>query len=132
MPLVRITLAEGSSAAHRRAIADGVHEALVEAASVPADDRFQVVEEVAAENLIFSPSYLGIEKKGPVVFVQIVLKTGRTVEVKKALYARIAEKLAGSPGIRKEDVVVSLVEVTKENWSFGGGVMSYPPAPPTV
>ena len=132
MPLVRITIARGQSATDRRAIADGVHAALVEAAGVPADDRFQVVEEVAAENLIFSPSYLGIEKKGPVVFVQIVLNTGRTLEVKKALYARIAEKLAGSPGIRKEDVVVSLVEVTKENWSFGGGVMSYPPAPPTV
>ncbi len=129
MPLVRITLAQGHSAAARRAIADGVHAALVEAAGVPADDRFQVVEEVAAENLIFSPSYLGIEKQGPVVFVQIVLNAGRTVEVKKALYARIAEKLAAAPGIRKEDVLVSLVEVTKENWSFGGGVMSYPPAP---
>jgi len=127
MPLVRITLAQGTSAAHRRAIADGVHGALVETAKVPADDRFQVVEEVPGESLIFSPSYLGVERKGPVVFVQIVLNAGRTVEVKKALYARIAERLAASPGIRKEDVLVSLVEVTKENWSFGGGVMSYPP-----
>jgi phenylpyruvate tautomerase PptA (4-oxalocrotonate tautomerase family) len=64
------------------------------------------------------------------VFIQVTLNLGRTVEVKKALYARIAENLAASPGLRKDDVLVSLVEVPKENWSFGGGVMSYPPDRP--
>lgn len=129
MPLVRITLARGQSPAYRSAIADGVHAALVETANVPMDDRFQVVEEVPEEGLHFSRSYLGIERKGPVVFVQVFLNLGRTVKVKKALYARIAEKLAASPGLRKEDVLVSLVEVPRENWSFGAGLMSYPPAP---
>jgi phenylpyruvate tautomerase PptA (4-oxalocrotonate tautomerase family) len=128
MPLVRITLAQGTSAAHRRAIADGVHHALVETAGVPADDRFQVVEEVAAENLIFSPGYLGIARSGPVVFVQVFLNLGRSVAVKQALYSRIAAELAGAPGLRKEDVLVSLVEVPKENWSFGNGMMSYIPS----
>jgi phenylpyruvate tautomerase PptA (4-oxalocrotonate tautomerase family) len=128
MPLVRITLAQGTSAAHRRAIADGVHHALVETAGVPADDRFQVLEEVPAENLIFSPGYLGISRSGPVVFVQVFLNQGRSVAVKQALYARIAAELAGAPGLRREDVLVNLVEVPKENWSFGNGMMSYPPA----
>jgi phenylpyruvate tautomerase PptA (4-oxalocrotonate tautomerase family) len=129
MPLVRITLARGRSAADRQAIADGVHQALVETAAVPPDDRFQSVHEVAPSDLHWSDTYLGLRRTGAVVFVQIFLNVGRTVEVKKALYARIAENLAKAPGLRKEDVLVNLVEVPRENWSFGGGVMSYPPAP---
>jgi 4-oxalocrotonate tautomerase len=129
MPLVRITLAEGTSPEHRRAIADGVHQALVETANVPPDDRFQVVQEAKAADFHWSATYLGIERTAAVVFVQIFLNVGRTTEIKKALYARIAEKLAGAPGLRKEDVLVNLVEVPRENWSFGNGVMSYPPTP---
>ena len=127
MPLVRITLVQGASADHRRAIADGVHQALVETAGVPPDDRFQSVHEINASDLHWSATYLGLDRTASVVFIQIFLNLGRTVEVKKALYARIAEKLAASPGLRKEDVLVNLVEVPRENWSFGGGVMSYPP-----
>jgi 4-oxalocrotonate tautomerase len=127
MPLVRITMAQGRTPAERRAIADGVHQALVETANVPAEDRFQVVEEVAPQNLIWSVSYLGVEHTPAIVFVQIVLNTGRTVDVKKALYAAIADQLAEHAAVRREDVIVNLVEVPRENWSFGGGVMSYPP-----
>ncbi len=129
MPLVRIILAQGQPAEHRRAIADGVHQALVETANVPADDRFQVVQEVPPVDLIWDRGYLGRRRTEALVFIQIVLNLGRTVEVKKALYARIAEKLAASPGLRKDDVLINLIEVPRENWSFGGGVMSYPPTP---
>jgi len=129
MPLVRITMAEGKTAEYRRAIADGVHRALVATANVPADDRFQSVHEVKAADLIWDATYLGRQRTADVVFVQIVLNAGRTTEVKKALYARIGEELSASPGLRPDDVLVNLVEVTKENWSFGGGVMSYPPTP---
>jgi phenylpyruvate tautomerase PptA (4-oxalocrotonate tautomerase family) len=129
MPLVRITLAVGKTEQQRCAIADGIHQALVETANVPADDRFQVIEEVPEAHVIWSSNYLGLKRTREIVFVQIFLNLGRTVEVKKALYARIAERLAENPGLRKEDVLVNLVEVPRENWSFGGGVMSYPPAP---
>ena len=98
MPLVRITLAEGKSPDYRRAIADGVHRALVAAAGVPADDRFQVVEQVAPDALVWDAAYLGQKRTGDVVFVQIFLNLGRTVEVKKALYAAIANELARRPG----------------------------------
>jgi phenylpyruvate tautomerase PptA (4-oxalocrotonate tautomerase family) len=129
MPLVRITLAAGKPAQYRRAVADGIHDALVETASVPPEDRFQVVEEVSAGNLVCSPSYLGVDHTPDVIFVQIFLNRGRTVEVKAELYAAIAAKLAESPGVRKGDVIVNLVEVSRENWCFGDGVMSYSPAP---
>lgn len=127
MPLVQITLAQGTSPEHRRAIADGVHRALVETAKVPVDDRFQAVHEVPSGDLHYDRTYLGHQRTGAVVFIQITLNLGRTVEVKRALYARIAENLAASPGLRQDDILVSLVEVPKENWSFGGGTMSYPP-----
>jgi len=127
MPLVRITLAAGRTAEERRRMADAVHRALVETAGVPADDRFQVVQEVPPEGLIWDPSYLGQARSPQVVFVEITLNAGRTVEVKKALYAAIAAGLAKAAGLRPDDVLVNLVEVPRENWSFGGGVMSYPP-----
>lgn len=129
MPLVRITVASGLSREKRRALGDAAHKVLVEVAKAPADDQFQVVEEVPAENLIFSPSYMGIAHRAPIVFVQVFMNAGRTVEVKQALYAALAQALGEAGGFRKEDVIVNLVEVTRENWSFGGGVMSYPPQP---
>jgi phenylpyruvate tautomerase PptA (4-oxalocrotonate tautomerase family) len=125
MPLVRIDLRSGRSAEDRRAIGEAVHRAMVETIKVPADDRFQVIAEHAAPGLVHDPSYLGISRSDAVVFIQITLNTGRTVEMKKALYARIAELLAARPGVRREDVLVSLVEVSKENWSFGNGVAQY-------
>jgi 4-oxalocrotonate tautomerase len=128
MPLVRITLAAGRPAADRRRIADAVHHALVATASVPADDRFQVVQEVPAESLIWDAAYLGQPRTAQVVFIEITLNAGRTVEVKKALFAAIAAGLAKAAGVRAGDVLVNLVEVPRENWSFGGGIMSYPPA----
>ena len=127
MPLVRITLAAGRPAAERRRIADAVHDALVAAASVPADDRFQVVQEVPADSLVWDAHYLGQSRSPQVVFIEITLNAGRTVEVKKALYAAIAAGLGKAAGVRPDDVLVNLVEVPRENWSFGGGVMSYPP-----
>lgn len=129
MPLVRMTLASGRPAAERRRIADAVHQALVDTASVPADDRFQVVQEVPADSLIWDARYLGQSRSPQVVFIEITLNAGRTVEVKKALYAAIATGLGQAAGVRPDDVLVNLVEVPRENWSFGGGVMSYPPAP---
>ena len=127
MPLVRMTLTAGRPAAERRRIADAIHKALVDTANVPADDRFQVVQEVPADSLIWDAGYLGQSRSAQVVFIEITLNTGRTVEVKKALYAAIAAGLGKAAGVRPDDVLVNLVEVPRENWSFGGGVMSYPP-----
>ena len=125
MPLVRISLNEGKSAAYRRAIADGVHDAMVATIGIPAADRFQVVTEHGDGGLIYDPGYLGIKRTDDVVFIQITLSAGRTVEIRKALYARIAENLSKNPGLRKEDVFVNLVETAKENWSFGNGEAQY-------
>lgn len=129
MPLVRIMLAEGRTPKQRRTIGDQVHKALVATANVPADDRFQTIHELKEADLVFDPTYLGIQRTPALVLIQIFLNHGRTIEIKKALYAEIARNLKEDPGIRPEDVLINLVEVARENWSFGGGLMSYPPTP---
>jgi len=125
MPLVRIDVAQGRSGEQLRAISDGVHRAMVEAMGVPALDRFQVIAEHPPDRLIFDPEYLGIHRSPGVVFVQITLNAGRTLDQKRALFAAIARNLVAAAGVRSEDIVVSLVEVAKENWSFGNGVAQY-------
>lgn len=125
MPLVHISLRAGKSPAYIKAIADGVFEAMLKTINVPANDRFQVIDEYSADRLIYDSGYLGVKRTDDVVFVEVTLNLGRTLEMKKAFYARIAENLAKNPGMRKEDVLVNLVEVPKENWSFGNGIAQY-------
>jgi 4-oxalocrotonate tautomerase len=124
MPLVRVDLRKGKDAAYRQEIGRVVYEAMV-SVGVPQKDRFQIIAEHEGDNFIFDPSYLDIERTPNLVIVQITWNEGRTVEQKKALYTAIAEGLSQSLGIRTEDVFVNLVEVKKENWSFGKGIAQY-------
>jgi len=123
MPLVRIDLRKGRPAEERRAIADAVHAALVDAIGIPEQDRFQIVTEHDEGGLIFDPSYLGISRSDKVVFIQIAISVGRPVEKRTAIFERIAARLAGL--VRREDVLVNLIETQKENWSFGNGIAQY-------
>jgi len=125
MPLVRISLREGKSASYRAALGEAIHQAMVETINVPADDRFQTFAEHSSGRLVYARKYLGIEHSDDIIFVQITLNAGRTLDQKRALYRALAENLSRNPGLRKEDLLVSLVEVPKENWSFGNGEMSY-------
>jgi 4-oxalocrotonate tautomerase len=125
MPLVRISLRQGKTTDYRHKIADGVHRAMVEAINVPAQDRFQVITEHPADGLTYDSSYLGINRTDDVIFIQITLNVGRTLDQKRALYKKVTELLAEEPGVRSEDVLINLVEVAKENWSFGNGVAQY-------
>ena len=125
MPFVRISVRAGKSESHRRALGDAVHRAMVETIQVPEKDRFQLITEHDPAGLIYDPSYLDIPRSDGIVFIQITISGGRTVEMKKALFARIAGLLAEGAGVRREDVFVSLIEVAKENWSFGKGIAQY-------
>lgn len=127
MPLVRIDIVTGRTAAQRRSLGDAVHRALVEALAIPAQDRFQVITEHEANELVYDPAYLGIPRSDGIVIVQITLSAGRPLEKKRRLYRLIAENLAYD-GVRPEDVLVNLVETAWENWSFGLGEASYAPA----
>jgi 4-oxalocrotonate tautomerase len=125
MPLVRVALRRGKSDDYKKAIGDGVYTAMREAFNIPEEDRFVVVSEHSESEFQFSRTYLDIARSHDLVIIQITANNGRTVEQKKALFARIAELLSEKPGLRKEDVFVNLVEVAKENWSFGNGIAQY-------
>ena len=129
MPLVRIALRSGKTTAYRAAVGDAIHRAMIATIDVPPDDRFQIFSEHPADSLVFHPGSLGISRAEEFISILITMNSGRTVEKKRALYAALAENLAQDPGIAKSDVLINLVEVARENWSFGDGKMSYPPAP---
>ena len=128
MPLVRISLVKGKPEAYRRKVGDAIHRALVETIGVPPLDRFQLLTEHAPGDIVYDSNYLGIARTSDILVVQITLSAGRTLEQKRALYKRIAANLAAAVGLRPQDAWINLVEVAKENWSFGEGVASYAPA----
>ncbi|QNP59396.1 tautomerase family protein [Paenacidovorax monticola] len=125
MPLLHIALRSGKPETYRQAIFDSLYRAMRETFSVPEDDQFMAMTEHEAANFRYGTSYLGVARSDDLVFVQITANNTRTLEQKKALFRRIAELLGERPGIRPEDVFVSLVEVEKENWSLGNGLAQY-------
>jgi len=125
MPFVRISLRQGTSLEYRKALADGVHRAMVEAIAIPPDDRFQVLTEHPPEALIYDPQYLGVHRSDRIVFLQITLSFGRKPQQKRKLYKRMAEILAEAAGLLPQDLLINLVETSWENWSFGNGEAQY-------
>lgn len=126
MPLVRIDLAQSIDASTARNIGEAINKAMIEVINVPSGDKFQIIAWHSAEGRNVTPEYLGIRYSDGVVLIQITLNQGRSVELKKAFYRRVADDLARL-GVRRQDVVINLVEVPKENWSFGNGEMQYGP-----
>ncbi len=125
VPFSRIALRAGKPAPYRQALMDGIQRALVATFNVPEDDRFMIVSEHDEAGLSFDRNYPGIARSDDFVLIQITVSNTRTLEQKKALFRRIADELAESPGVRQEDVFINLVEVVKENWSFGNGIAQY-------
>lgn len=123
MPLVRISLRRGKSLQYRRAVADGVHRALVEGLGIPPDDRFQIVSEHDGEDLIYDRNYFGIARSDDTIFIQVSLRRGRTTAVKHAFFRELVVNLAADPGVRPEDVAIVLTENGDDDWSFGRGEM---------
>lgn len=125
MPLVRISLRRGKSPAQIAALRHGIYQAMRETFNVPENDRFILVSQHDADEFDYDPNYLGIARSDDLVIVQITCNGGRTLEQKQALYRRIAENVSADPGLRIQDVFINLIEVAKENWSFGNGVAQY-------
>lgn len=124
MPLVRISLLAGKPASLKQKISQAVHRGLVETIAIPEQDRFQIITEHAGTDFIYDPQYLNIQRTDALVMIQITISAGRPLEVKKALFRRIAD-LLHEAGLRKEDILINLVEVARENWSFGNGEAQY-------
>jgi len=96
----------------------------------PQGDLFQIITEHPQSGLQFDRDFLGVHRSDDCIFVQITLNSGRTVEMKQRFYKAVADGLHESLKLRREDVFINLVEVQKENWSFGNGQAQYVPATP--
>jgi phenylpyruvate tautomerase PptA (4-oxalocrotonate tautomerase family) len=125
VPFVRIDLAQGKPADYRKMVGEIVYQAMRDTFDVPEDDKFQVITEHAPGDLNLAESYLGNHYSGDVMLIQITMSFGRSVEKKQAFYKRIVDDLNAKLNVRRDDVVINLVEVAKENWSFGGGIAQY-------
>ena len=125
MPLARIDVPAGKSADYRAVIGDVVYNAIISVLKAPKDDRFQVITEHPTGGLVIDPTYLGIQRSENAIIIQVTMNEGRTLDMKRAFYKAVADGLHERLGLRREDVVINLVEVKKENWSFGNGEAQY-------
>ena len=125
MPLVRIDLLEGKTPEYREQVGQIVYRAMAESLNVPQNDRFQVITEHGRTGLQFDRTYLGVQRSDDCIFIQVTLNAGRTIEAKQRFYKAVADGLHEQLKLRREDVLISLVEVRKEDWSFGNGVAQY-------
>ena len=125
MPLIRIDVPASLPAGSWREAVDVVYEALVSELRTPTNDRFAVVSSHEEVGLQIDPTYMGIARSKGAVIIQVTLNTGRDVSLKRAFYEAVASGLEDRVGIRRADVIINLVEVPPENWSFGDGKAQY-------
>lgn len=125
MPLVRVSIKQQDDPTYAKRIGQLIYAAMHSAINVPENDNFQILTEHNEQHFIYDPQYLGIDRTDNLVIIQITLSEGRTVDQKKLLYKTIAESLNAQLSLRLEDVFINLVEVKKENWSFGNGIAQY-------
>jgi 4-oxalocrotonate tautomerase len=125
MPLVRVSLRRGKPAAYRKAILDGIYQAMISTFNVPNEDRFMVICEHDEPDFSYSPTYFNIARSDNLILIQLTVSNTRNVEQKKALFRQLVDNLVANPGVRPEDVFINLVEVDPANWSFGHGIAQY-------
>src|SRR5260370_36604286 len=121
MPLARFDLIKGKTSNYRRTIGDGVYKAMVDILKAPENDRFQVINEHDADNFVYDPTFFGIERSSDVVFVQLTLAEGRTLEQKRGFYKQVVDELNQRLKLRRDDVFISLVGTGRGDASFGNG-----------
>ncbi len=125
MPLTRISMQKGKPSAYKQAILQSLYQAMRETFNVPENDQFMMIHEHEDDNFVYGKNYLNIQRTDDLLIIQITVSNTRTVEQKKALFAKITELLVNNTGIRAEDIFINLLEVEKENWSFGNGIAQY-------
>jgi 4-oxalocrotonate tautomerase len=125
MPMTRISLKTGKSSDYHCGLMEQIYLAMRETFNVPEEDRFMTITEHTNDQFAFSADYLSVHRSDDLIMIQITANNTRTTEQKKALYAKIVERLVAALGVRPEDVLICLVEIQKENWSFGNGEAQY-------
>lgn len=79
---------------------------MVKAYAVPLDDQFLVIEQYDPRDIIYSPTYLGIDRTDGLVIIQVMAGHSWDMAAKQAMYRALVDNLAADPGVRWEDVQV--------------------------
>jgi 4-oxalocrotonate tautomerase len=120
MPVTRIAIREGKTPEYKQALMDEIYQAMLETVAMKEGDRFMALTEHGEHEFAYGP-FLGLERSDDLVQIQVFWAPGKAVEAKLAMYRKIVERLGANPGVRPEDVLISVVETAAENWSFGNG-----------
>jgi hypothetical protein len=120
MPLLRFDLVEGRSDAELKTLLDAAHGAMLAAFGVPVRDRYQIVHEHKASRMVVEDTGLGIPRTDKIVMLQVTTRP-RGQDAKQLFYKLLCEALARDCGIASSDVMVSCVDNTDADWSFGLG-----------
>ena len=128
MPVTRIAIREGKTPEYKQALMDEIYEAMRETVAIKDGDRFMAITEHGEHEFAYGP-FLGIDRSDDLVQIQVFWAPGKTVDAKLAMYKKIVERLGTNPGVRPDDVLISVVEAAADNWSFGNGeTQFYKPA----
>jgi hypothetical protein len=120
MPVTRIAIRKGKTPEYKRALMEGIYEAMRETVAIKDGDRFMTITEHDEHEFAYGP-FLGIDRSDDLVQVQVFWAPGKTIEARLAMYRRIVERLGVCPGVRPQDVLICVVETAADNWSFGYG-----------
>lgn len=123
MPFARISLMQGKSDDYLKAVSDSLYQAMIETFNVPQNDLFQVIHQHRPNEFIFDRHYLGGPRSDDFFIFAITIGKPRDTATKKAFYERLVEKLAVSPGVRPEDVMIIISTSSRDEWSFSNGGM---------
>ncbi|EXJ81971.1 hypothetical protein A1O1_08038 [Capronia coronata CBS 617.96] len=121
MPLVKIDMIKGvRSPAEVRKVADVVQDVMLSTFNAPPRDRYQIVTQHEPYEIICEDTNLGLTRSEQLIVIQI-FQQGRSTEVKQATYKELARKLEEECGVKGNDLIISVAQNTKEDWSFGMG-----------
>lgn len=121
MPFTRIALIKGKSPEYLQAISKSLHAALVESFDVPPTDLFQVIQQCEPHELLFDRHYISGPRSDDYILFNVIAGKPRSTATKAAFFQNLADKLAISPGVRPEDVMVVIQTANRDEWSFGFG-----------
>ncbi|MDA9495502.1 tautomerase family protein [Bradyrhizobium sp. CCBAU 11361] len=121
MPFARIDLIEGKAPEYRAAVADIVYRGIVDVLKAPDGDRFIVINEHTADNLIYDPNFLGFNRSANFLLIQVTSTVGNDKNSKLAFFRFIADQLKAKLSVRPDDIMINMVYVDRSDWSFGNG-----------
>ncbi len=121
MPFARIDLLKGKPSEYRATLADIVYHGIVDVLKAPDGDRFVVINEHSAENLVYDKNFLGFDRSTDFILVQVTSTVGNNIDAKLAFFKYLSEELNGKLGLRPDDLMINMVYVDRSDWSFGNG-----------